>query len=340
MLRKSISDIFQRVSHFLELVGELLLVVALAHYLLYPPTGSTITGWPFKQQGPREYFLILFPMALLLRTWSIHHIYFILVLISFVFTLPYVPLPNDTSFVILLVAFAAQILLLHCPNPPSPLFLFPCHQSLPLSILLIQSASRMFIPIVLFFLPVLLLATLLLSSSLSDTTFKMSPTTTLDSSPIQTRTFILVLFSVAILLLLLCLVMGSVEFPSLSSADMSVTPQGQRWDRYSQRVGLDARKAFVRALVRYSEPYNFPPPLNLLHLLLVRLPWTARYLCGEKGPSPYLDAVEQILWRVSVGPVVAAVAGFWLWGFGADSDYRMSPSESSLYFPKSFRHSD
>jgi len=255
-------------------------------------------------------------MALLARPWSIQHLPFILVLLSFVFALPSVPLPSDTSFMVLYIALAVQILFLHFPHPPSPLFLFPCHQSLPLSVILTHSMSHMFIPIVLFFLPVLLLAALLLSLSLADSTLKLSLTNMLDPSPMHTRAVFLALFAAAVILLLLCLIMGAAKFPSLSVADKSVTPYGQSWDRYSRRVGLDARRAFVRALLRYSNPYYFPPPLNLLHLLFVRLPCTVLSVFGKSGPSLHLEVVEQILWRVTVGPFVGVIAGIWLWNFG------------------------
>jgi len=303
-----------RVLHFLELVGELLLLTALIHFLLYPPTQPVVTEY-LKQLGPREFFLMLFPIALLAHAWSMRDLPSVLVWFSFAFSLPSVPHPGDTSFMILHIALLVQITLLHCPHPPSPLYLIPCHQSLPLSILLTHSMSRMLVPIILFFLPVLLLATLLLSFSLADEGFTLSFIETLDPSPMQTRTVFLVLFAIVALLLLLSLFVGATRYPSLSNTDQSVTPFGQHWNRYSRRVGLDARGAFVYALLHYSKPYYFPPPLNLLHLLLVRLPGAVWSLFGMREPSSHLEAVERILWRISVGPIVGATAGIWLWSF-------------------------
>ncbi|KIM85412.1 hypothetical protein PILCRDRAFT_817424 [Piloderma croceum F 1598] len=303
-----------RVLHFLELVGEFLLLISLIHFLLYPPTQPIVTGY-LKQLGPREFFLILFPIALLARAWSMRDLPFVLVWSSFAFSLPSVPYPGDTSFMILHIALFVQIMFLHCPHPPSPLYLIPCHQSLPLSILLTHNTSRMLVPIILFFLPVLLLATLLLSFALADEGLKLSFIDTLDPSPMQTRTVFLVLFAVVTLLLLLSLFVGAAKYPSLSNIDQSVTPFDRRWNRYSRRIGLEARGAFVHALLRYSKPYYFPPPLNLLHLLLVRLPGAVWSLFGMKEPSPHLEAVERILWRISVGPIVGATAGIWLWNF-------------------------
>jgi hypothetical protein len=303
-----------RVLHFLELVGELLLLITLIHFLLYPPTQPIVTGYR-KQLGSREFFLVLFPIALLAHAWSMRDLPFVLVWFSFAFSLPSVPHPGNTSFIILHIALLVQIMLLHYPQPPSPLYLIPCYQSLPLSILLTHSMSRMLVPIVLFFLPVLLLATLLLSFSLADEGFKFFFLETLDPSPMQTRTVFLVLFAIVTLLLLLSLFVGAAKYPSLSDADQSMTPFGQRWNRYSRRIGLDARGAFVHTLLRYSKPYYFPPPLNLLHLLFVRLPGAVWSLFGMKEPSPHLEAVERILWRISVGPIAGATAGIWLWSF-------------------------
>jgi len=302
-----------RVLHLLELISEFLLAFSLVHYLLYPPAEPINTGRPIGGKGPREYFLMLFPITLLSRPGFTRNLPFMLVCLSFVFAWPSVPLPNNTHFIALHIALAIQILFLHFPHPPSPLFFFPWHQSLPLSVLLTQSMVHIFIPVVLFFLPVLFLAALLLSFSLADATLRVLPPLTLDPSPMITRTSFLVLFTVVILLLLLCLVISAAKFPSL--VEESAASHGHAWDRYSQSVGIDARRGFARALTRYSKPYYFPPPLNLLQLLGVRLPWVVLRLCGEIRVSPKLEAVEQTLWRLTVGPVVGVVAGIWLWNF-------------------------
>lgn len=291
-----------------------MLLVTLAHFLLYPLTKPIITG-SLKQQEQREYFLTLFPIALLARPWSIRVFSFLLVLFSFMFSLPSVPFPDETLYMVLYLALALQIMFLHFPHPPSPLFLLPVHWSLPLSVLLTYSVSHMFLPVILFFLPVTLLAVLLLSASLADTTLKFFSLMTLDPSPLQTRTVFLILLAAVLLLLLLSLIVGAAKFPSISmTADNSRSPHGQKWDRYSRRVGLGARKAFIRALVRYSQPYYFPPPLNLLHLIFVRFPWLVLSLFGQNGPFLHLEVAERMLWRVTVGPVIWVVAGIWFWG--------------------------
>jgi len=289
------------------------LFVALAHYLLYPPAKSIITG-KLDEQGLREYFLTLFPLPLLARPWSIRSLPFLLAFLPYIFSLPSVPQPDDTSFMVLHFALGLQILFLHFPHPPSPVFLLPFQLSLPLSTLLTHSMSRMFFPVVIFFLPVTFLAAVLLSASVAETTLGFLSMIPSDPSPMQSRVVFLLLFAVVILLLLLSLIVGAAKYPFILMAeDKMLLPLGQNWDRYSRRVGLDARKTFVAALVRYSQPYYFPPPLNVVQLVFIRLPWRVLLILGKKGPFPHLEVVERILWRASVGPIVWLMSGVWLW---------------------------
>jgi hypothetical protein len=125
----------------------------------------------------------------------------------------------------------------------------------------------------------------------------------------------LVLFAVVAALLLFSLIVGAAKFPSTCTTDQRVTVFGPRWDRYSEKVGLHARVAYGSLLVRYSKPYYFPPPFNLLQWLIVRLPWTVWTLLGLKMPPPHLEVIERILWRFSVGPFVGIFAGIWSWDF-------------------------
>lgn len=293
----------------------MLLLSVLVNYLLYPPFESIIKG-DYRFNGRREYFLTWWPVALLARPWTWKNAPALLVLLAILFTLPATPLPEDSSFMLLHLALALQILLLHFPLPPSPLFLLPPHETLPLSLLLTHSMSRLFFPILLFFLPVLLLSAALLSSSLADTTFRIALFSMTDAPPMQTRTVFLFLGALVILLLLLSLVMGAAKFPVLSTTDESKSPDGTKWDRFSKRIGLDARRALVSSLLRYTpkDSYYFPPPLNILQVLLVRLPGLMVFVFWGSKPSPILKTVERALWRATVGPVVCVTAALWLWG--------------------------
>jgi hypothetical protein len=85
---------------------------------------------------------------------------------------------------------------------------------------------------------------------------------------------------------------------------------GSSWDRYSEAVGLEARKYFVRAVIAYSSPHTFPPPLNLLPLFL-QLPSATLRTHGD--PSSALAVLERLLWRMTVGPVglILSLLLFW-----------------------------
>ena len=61
----------------------------------------------------------------------------------------------------------------------------------------------------------------------------------------------------------------------------------------------------------YADPYYFPPPFNLLQLL-VRFPSAVLRVYGTS--SACLDTVQRLLWRITVGPLVVVAAGLWGWG--------------------------
>lgn len=315
LLKRSFERIASRVLNFLEVVADFVFLGCMAHYLLYPPMASIVKD-DLGQCGSRECMLLTLALASLARAWTSRTLSSLVVVLSFLFSLPSVPLPDETSFLALHFAFILQILTIHLPSPFSPLLLAPANFSLPLMVFIRHSISRIFSPIVLFFVPVLVFATFLLSLSLADPTPNIILATThLGPSPIQTRVASLILFVVVALLLLLSLAMGSATLPSLLHADMPHTSHARRWDRYSQRVGLDARRVFLHSGVWYSRPRYFPPPFNLLQTLFIRGPVMLLILLGYRRPFSRLQAAETALWRVTVGPVIMVSAGFWLWNF-------------------------
>lgn len=296
-------------------MGEVLLLAVLANYLLYPPFESIFKG-DYRFNGYREYFLTWWPVVLLARPLTWKSAPALMVLLAILFTLPATPLPEDSGFMLLYLALVVQTLLLHFPLPPSPLFLLPPHETLPLSLLLTHSMSRLFFPTLVFFIPALLLSTTLLSLSLIDTTFQLTLFSMTDASPMQTRTAFLLFGALVFILFFLSLVVGAAKFPVLSTTDESNSPNGTRWDRFSKRIGLDARRAFVSSLLRYNpkDSYYFPPPLNILQVLFIRLPGLMLFVFRGSKPSPILKTVERALWRATVGPIACIVAGLWLWG--------------------------
>ena len=227
-----------------------------------------------------------------------------LVFPAFILALPSVPLPGDTSFPVLHIALLLQLIILHLPNSPSlPVAINP-KNAIPLSTLILRGATCVFMPVALFFLPAILLASFLVSASLTDTLLLVLPRHL--EVPIDTRISFFALFVTVVILQLGAFGMTFAMFPNLSSGAST-----SEWDRYSREVGLHARRTFVEALVRY-EHYYFPMPFNILQLL-VRVPCVGLSWFGYPV-APYMRSMERVLWRVSVGLIGAVISSFWLWG--------------------------
>lgn len=284
----------------------------LIHFVLYPLSRPIITN-SLQYTGPREFVLILYPMTSLARPWSLSTTPFLLVFLALLVCLPTVPFPGDTTFTILLLALAFHLWQLHSSCTPSPIFLFPVEKGLPLRTFLGQSTSRILFPALMFFLPVLLLTAFLLSISLADTFLQVIYLhfSSLGPAPMETRSALLTLFGVETLLLAISL---SILALSFSSRALPPDRPADAWDHYSTPVGLDARRSFARAVAAYPTPYTFPPPFSIIRLLLIQVPSVVFHLIGLDSLYPYLETVERILWRITVGPVALVVAGLWLWG--------------------------
>lgn len=298
-------DLIHRVLHLIDIIGRLAFMGSLIHYLLYPPRFFINLG--HNEQGAREIFLTFMAAASLARRWSIHTLPVILVFSAFILTLPSVPLPGYTSFSMLHIALLLQLILLHLPDSPSlPVAIIPKH-SIPLSMLLLHGATSVFMPVMLFFLPALLLAAFLVSASLADTFLLVLPKHLVESPAIDTRFSFFVLSITVVFSLLGALVTTSAMFPTLASSSASTS----KWDRYSREIGLRSRRTFVEALVQY-EHYRFPVPFNILQLL-VRVPCAALSWLGHPA-TPFMKSVEKVLWRATVGLIGAVVSSLWLWG--------------------------
>ncbi|KAG2350569.1 hypothetical protein BDR05DRAFT_899685, partial [Suillus weaverae] len=224
-----------RVLHFIDVLGQLVFIGSLIHYLLYPPRFHITLGQ--NEQGTREMILTFMSAASLARRWSIQTLPAMLVFPAFVMTLPSVPLPGNVSFSVLHMALLLQLVLLHLPNSPSLPAAVKPESIIPLSTLLSHGATRIVIPVTLFFFPVLLLATFLVSASLVDTPLSVL-TDSLEVTPMDSRFSFFMLFIAVIMLLLGGLGVTLVMFPTLASSTTSTS----RWDRYSREIGLHARR--------------------------------------------------------------------------------------------------
>lgn len=302
------SEQFLRVLQVLDGLAEILLLAVIAHYLLYPPTMPVLSD-DLRQYGSREYTIIIFAVAMLARPWTIKMLSPLLVVLAFLLSMPSWP-----SFSTMQLAFATQLISIHLPSPSSPFLFIPPRLSLPLMVLIKRSIFLIFTPIVLFYLPAILLAAILLSLSLADTSLNLNPILDYSTtSPMGSRITFITLFGILALLLLLALVTGAAALPSLCKADLPSTSYESTWDAYGPRIGLCAREEFVRTLVWYSTPCYFPPPFNILQIFISGGPSALWILAGYQQPHKGLHTLEKFVWRVTVGPLVTLVAIIWLW---------------------------
>ncbi|KAI0053283.1 hypothetical protein FA95DRAFT_717743 [Auriscalpium vulgare] len=300
-----------RVIHATDTFIQLGYLALWAHYLLHPPTRPIITMQTAKAGvvGPREILLIIYSIASLCRSWNAYVVPCVLVSSAFILSLPSSPFPGDSSYSVLLVAFCVHIMLLHLPRTPSPNFILAPDVTLPLSTLLWYEFTRTLYPVVLFYLPAILVSTYFLSVALADSIprFVVLPFTT--ASPMETREAFVLLWA-----LIGFLVVSSTILLVLFSASMMATSPRplSPWDRYSQPVGYQARRIFTTAVITYSAPNFFPPPFNLLDLFFIRLPTVILRIAGRKDLS-FMNRTRIILWRCTVAPIGLVVAGCWLW---------------------------
>ncbi|KDQ63816.1 hypothetical protein JAAARDRAFT_170026 [Jaapia argillacea MUCL 33604] len=325
LLRRINTVCAPRVLHAIDLMAQLMSMILLIHYVVYPPTKPMI-NFRSSLVGVREIFLIIFSASSLVRPPPLLSWWAILVLPAFIFSLPSVPFPGETSFQVLLMALSLHILVLHLPISPSPVLLFPFERALPLSTLFWHSFSRIYYPALLFFLPAFILSAYLLSCSLFDTfeihqNFIPSVLTFLPA-PMDTRTAFLSLVILILLLFMLFTMLLVLLFPFLASRARPSLGHAapDPWDRYTESVGLDARRAFLRAVWTYtpnpnshSSPYFFPAPFNLAQVVLVKVPEVMLAAVGKQDVGTF-RYVEGVLWWVLVMPVCVVMGAFWGWG--------------------------
>ena len=277
-------------------------LVTLVCYVMYPPETVSSGDRSFGLQGA---YIVIYSLANILEE-PITGLPFFLVFLCFVVSRA--PAPGETSYTLTLLAILLNILQLQLPHPSSPIHLLPPRAILPLSTFLLDGFTTISVPVILFFAPLLVISSYLLSSALVDT----FPTINLKPAPMEARTMFLS-FSAFVLLLTI----SSLAFTILSSSQPAQGNSGptDRWDRYSLRVGLESRKIFVRTVTRYSSPSYFPVPFNLLSLVLLRIPQMVILLIRRPEWITIFNELETALWSALVLPLSCILAGVWLWGY-------------------------
>ncbi|KAF8271347.1 hypothetical protein EI94DRAFT_1568566 [Lactarius quietus] len=298
-----------RVVHAVDILLQLVYLALLSDYIIFPPRWAVITtasGSP----SAKEVFLMIYSTASLFRTPTFLLAPFVLVAGAFFSSLPHNPLPGDTSYSVLQWAILLHVLLLHLPQIPSPNFLFSPQVTLPLATLIWHEFTRTLYPAVLFYLPATLFTSFFLSLALEDSVPHFPPLSAFAGpSPMEVRVTFIILWGMLVSFMIassVLLVLFSASL--LPNSSRSVRP----WDRYSVVVGLRSRRIFATAVAAYSASNYFPPPFNLLQIIIVYIPRRLLRLFGRKE-SPFIEQVEGILWNLTTGLLAFVVAGCWLW---------------------------
>lgn len=277
-------------------------LVALVCYVMYPPKTVSFGDRSF---GLRGVYVIIYSLANVLEE-PITGLPFFLVFLCFVVSRA--PAPGETSYTLTLLAILLNILQLYLPYPSSPIHLLPPREVLPLSTFLLDGFTTISVPVILFFAPLLVISSYLLSSALVDTL----PTINLKPAPMEARAVFLS-FSAFVLLLTI----SSLAFTILSSSQLAQgnSGPGDRWDRYSPRIGVESRRIFVRTVAKYSSPSYFPVPFNIVPLVLLRVPRVLILLLRKSEWIAAFNKLETVLRSAVVLPLSCVLAGFWLWGY-------------------------
>ncbi|KAJ4486354.1 hypothetical protein J3R30DRAFT_3366570 [Lentinula aciculospora] len=277
--------------HAFDLTSQITFLLLLVSYILNPPRPA-FYSLPLEYIGIREIILMIFSVSAILHSWSTS-LPFALTLLAFLSKVPSAPFPSDFAFNILLLSLPLLFIQLHLPFPPNPFLLFWPEQCLPLAVLIVSGVFGTIVKVSLFFLPVLLLSIFSLSYALSD--IFLLPSLFMVPAPMPTRElFFIVVISIFIVLILSVLI--------IVLAFDSAPPGYSSWDQYSASIGQRARIQFYHSVIRYSKPYPFPPPLNILYFAFIAVP--AYALPYFDISSDFLLILQQNLWRVVVGPFV------------------------------------
>lgn len=273
--------------HSIDLLGLFSYLAILVRYSLDPPTAEAEYVAQFTIL--RTVLLASYCCARTLREWSVENVPYILIAISLLSALPTGPRATDTAYDVVLLALSIHLLVLHLPKPPSPLYVFPFQQVLPLTMLVSNGASKIYLPVLALFLPVLLVVAFLLFSSLADNPLDVSRLTA--ASPLEARSAFFILLIILLLLLICSVAMLILVYPLISS-----NAPASAWDRYSVSLGIDARRTFIRTVLTYTYPHGS----SVHHPLYRSFP-------PSEHISKVLNALQRALWWVSVGPLALSL---------------------------------
>ncbi|KAJ8468484.1 hypothetical protein ONZ51_g9614 [Trametes cubensis] len=309
-----------RVMHLVDLFAHLVYLGVLYNFVSWPPYLE-----PIEMFDTRRTILIVFSLAKLLHPWTYTTIPPLMVFSSFVLNIAYYGVVYNTlTFTMLLFALYLEVLLIHFPATPSPLLLLRPDFILPLSVVVRRSMKSLLVPIA-YFLPGLVVSDLMLGRATSPSFhFNLNfssklpvLSTILGPGPIDAATLMVyaALFLTLFLFFVCTVVYSAIVHPFLAANTNKERGAGSPglWDRYTDSVGMEARREYFRAVRRYGTECYFPTPFNLVHVLVIQIPRLVLVALRRKRAVDIIGFIEKGLWRVMVGPVAFLVSGLWLW---------------------------
>ncbi|EJD51914.1 hypothetical protein AURDEDRAFT_111482 [Auricularia subglabra TFB-10046 SS5] len=308
-----------RVAHAITLGIQLFYIYLVAHYVLWPNVitiyaNDAADGDIDYISSPREVLIVIFSLSAVLGLPARRQSFAsLLTFLSFLFSFPDTPKPKTTPFSLLLLSLILHTFDLHFSLPTPALLMNPPF-ILPLLTLYRLLLSRVMRPAFYFCAPVILGACIMLSTSLDDIQLVAKPVFSvfnLASAPEETRLASLMLLGLGIALFFY-LVHGVASVFPMALPNRPPTPSP--WDAYDRAIGLAARRSFITTLLRYSEPYFFPPTIRLVVVVCVSAPVAVIRMLGKPDMALHVrDGVQSLLWRALIGPAGLVIAGLWRW---------------------------
>nr|UHA57741.1 beta-flanking protein [Auricularia cornea] len=308
-----------RVAHAITLGIQVFYIYLVAHYVLWPNVitiyaGDATEGDIDYISSPREVLIVLFSLSAVLGLPARRQSFAsLLTFLSFLFSFPDTPKPKTTPFSLLLLSLILHTFDLHFSLPTPALLMNPPF-ILPLLTLYRLLLSRVMRPAFYFCAPVILGACIMLSTSLDDIQLIGKPMFSvfnLASAPEETRLASLMILGLGIALFFYLVHGVASVFPM---ALPGKPPASSPWDAYDRAIGLAARRSFITTLLRYSEPYFFPPTIRLVVVVCVSTPVAVIRMLGKPDMALHVrDGVQSLLWRALIGPAGFIIAGFWRW---------------------------
>jgi len=295
-------------------------IVDLSAFLIYLGIASNYALNPARDDGnlfryavdPRPAALLVYSVSRLLTNEWTQNLHFALMALSIILSNKLSPRINDSTYILFLFSLSTHVIQIQLPLYPSPILLFPSVRTLPISCIFYTIVTQIFLPAILFFLPIFLLVSFLLSLSLSDVFIILRPHTLFEPAPENARFAFVILGS-----LILALFSSLITYMVLASPTVAPIRRAiLTWDAYGTKVGLATRRAFYGAVRHYSRPFHFPAPLNILEVLIIRIPCLLlrAFKRGELA-SRVENTLKPVLWTFTVFPLAVAFASIWLWGF-------------------------